>query len=73
MSSPTAAPAAYIPGVCNINHAEIARRRMAGYIGLAIFVVMLAVLLFLPVLTACSQHTFCTRLLGGNWVFAGEE
>ncbi|HEV2354417.1 MAG TPA: hypothetical protein VGR89_09245 [Puia sp.] len=25
----------YIPGVCNINREEIARRRMIGYIGLA--------------------------------------
>jgi hypothetical protein len=36
---------AYIPGVCNINKAEIAKRRMVGHVGLAVFVIVLAALL----------------------------
>lgn len=35
---------AYIPGVCNINTAEIAYRRKAGHLGVAIFVVLLAIM-----------------------------
>lgn len=38
---------AYIPGVCNINRLEIARRRKAGYIGLMIALVYLGVCLTL--------------------------
>jgi hypothetical protein len=34
----------YQPGVCNIGPAEIARRRMAGHVGLAATVILLAVL-----------------------------
>ena len=43
MNTPTTSPTAdaYIPGVCNINTAEIAQRRKIGYIGTAIFVVLL--------------------------------
>lgn len=33
----SATVAAYVPGVCNINHAEIARRRMVGIVGVIIF------------------------------------
>ncbi len=36
---------AYVPGVCNINRAEIAYRRKAGYVGLGISLV-LAIVLF---------------------------
>ncbi|GAA1996197.1 hypothetical protein [Microbacterium pumilum] len=35
--------AVYQPGVCNIGPAEIRRRRMSGFVGLAIAVVFLAV------------------------------
>ncbi len=38
------APADYQPGVCNIGPAEIARRRRAGHIGLAVALVLFAVL-----------------------------
>jgi hypothetical protein len=38
---------AYIPGVCNINTAEIANRRKIGYTGTAIFVVLLIAMLSL--------------------------
>jgi hypothetical protein len=41
----TVEPAAYIPGVCNINHQEVAKRRKLGYIGTVAFVVLLALLL----------------------------
>ncbi len=48
-------PTAYVPGVCNINPAEIAYRRKAEYIGFAVAVVLLIGLLFTslnPVLRA---------------------
>jgi len=38
---------AYIPGVCNINHMEIARRRRIGYIGTVVFVVLVGLLVWL--------------------------
>lgn len=34
----------YIPGVCNINHAEIAYRRKAGYYGLVATLIVFGVL-----------------------------
>jgi hypothetical protein len=37
--------AEYIPGVCNIGRAEVKRRKMAGYVGLAAVVVLWAVLI----------------------------
>jgi hypothetical protein len=37
----------YQPGVCNIGHAEIARRRRVGHIGLIAALVLLAVLVVL--------------------------
>ena len=40
----TLAPADYVPGVCNIGPAEIARRRRAGHIGLAAALALFAVL-----------------------------
>lgn len=45
---PTNTSNTYIPGVCNINTAEIARRRKAGYLGSAIFIVVLVLLLISP-------------------------
>lgn len=42
---------AYVPGVCNINHAEIAYRKKAGYFGLVAFV---AVFIFLLILNLNS-------------------
>ena len=41
------ATAAYRPGVCNIGPAEIARRRMAGHVGLLATVALFAVLVAL--------------------------
>ena len=58
----------YVPGVCNIGPAEIARRRRAGHVGLAIGLVILAVLvaagappwarliLILPIAAAASGY-----------------
>jgi|SRR5664280_1664059 len=40
-------PVSYEPGVCNIGPAEIARRRIAGHIGLAATVVLLAAMVAL--------------------------
>lgn len=40
-------PEAYIPGVCNINTVEIARRKQYGYILSAVFIVLLIALLAL--------------------------
>jgi hypothetical protein len=37
----------YQPGVCNIGPAEIARRRMAGHVGLVATLVVLAVLIYI--------------------------
>ncbi len=37
----------YQPGVCNIGPEEIARRRMAGHVGLVATLVVLAVLIFI--------------------------
>lgn len=54
MNTPTTPTTdAYIPGVCNINRAEIAYRQRVGYIISAIFVVMLLAMiaLKLPVLS----------------------
>lgn len=39
----------YVPGVCNINPAEIKQRRNAGHFGLALFVVLLIVLVALDI------------------------
>lgn len=38
-------PSNYIPGICNINHAEIKRRRQAGHIGLFLSVVLLIIII----------------------------
>ena len=35
----------YVPGVCNIGPAEIARRRRAGYVGLVVTAVVIAAVL----------------------------
>ncbi|MDB5184841.1 MAG: hypothetical protein JWN38_649 [Candidatus Saccharibacteria bacterium] len=43
--TPATATDAYIPGVCNINREEIAKRRLIGHIGLAAFIIILALLL----------------------------
>jgi hypothetical protein len=40
---------AYIPGVCNINREEIAKRRRAGHIGVTIFVILLGISVLLSV------------------------
>lgn len=34
----------YIPGICNINHAEIKRRKQAGHIGLFLSIAVLIVI-----------------------------
>ncbi len=44
---PAASTTEYRPGVCNIGPAEIARRRMAGHVGLIATLVLLAALIVL--------------------------
>jgi hypothetical protein len=64
----TASPVsdAYIPGVCNINHVEIAYRRKIGYIGLAVFIVLLAILLALPISRYTRIILFLPAFLGAE-------
>jgi len=38
----------YVPGVCNIGKEEIKRRKVASFISLAITIILIMVLLFLP-------------------------
>lgn len=45
--SPAAAP--YLPGVCNIGPAEIARRRRVGHVGLVVSIALLVALVALGV------------------------
>jgi ferric-dicitrate binding protein FerR (iron transport regulator) len=45
----TSSAAGYRPGVCNIGPAEIARRRLAGHIGLVATILILAALMALGV------------------------
>jgi hypothetical protein len=44
MADNTIHQTAYVPGVCNINRAEIAYRRKTGYWGLAIFAAIAVIL-----------------------------
>ena len=46
-AAPPTSSAAYQPGVCNIGPEEIARRRMAGHVGLLVTLAVLAVLVVL--------------------------
>jgi hypothetical protein len=64
---PASSPA-YISGVCNINHAEIGRRRLVGYIGTTAFIIiggglwalhvtsLLRLLVFIPATMAASGY-----------------
>ena len=45
----TASASHYIPGVCNINPAEIRKRRVVGHIGLVITIVLIALAFILHV------------------------
>jgi hypothetical protein len=56
----------YIPGVCNINHAEIARRRMIGYIGTALFIVTSALLLIFGVTGLVRLVVFLPALMAAS-------
>jgi len=39
----------YVPGVCNINRTEIAKRRRLGYVGVVSFTLLLALLITVPI------------------------
>jgi hypothetical protein len=56
--------AAYVPGVCNINRAEIAYRRKAGHLGLALFIIILVPLVFTDVSRYYRAILFFPALLG---------
>ena len=50
--------AEYIPGVCNIGPAEIARRRRAGWTGLVATVVLWALFVFFDIPAHCGGFFF---------------
>lgn len=56
----------YIPGVCNINTAEIKQRRAAGHIGLAATVAMLVALVVLDVTPWARVIVFLPALLAAS-------
>ena len=43
----------YAPGRCNIGTAEIRRRRLSGWVGLGLFVAVVAALLLMKASPAC--------------------
>jgi hypothetical protein len=59
-----AASSAYVPGICNINKAEIARRRKTGYLGLGVFVIMAVPFLLLHVSQFIRILLFLPAYLG---------
>ena len=75
----------YIPGVCNINKAEIAKRRMVGHVGLAIFVIALLallvgdvnrwyrIILFLPSLMSASGYLQARNQFCTGYARAGKQ
>ena len=79
------AETAYVPGVCNINRAEIAKRRMVGHIGLAVFVIVLVallatgvsrsfrVILFLPAMMAASGYIQARNHFCTGYAMAGKQ
>jgi hypothetical protein len=54
----------YVPGVCNINHKEIAYRRNVGYAGAAIFVIMLGAIIGLSLTSYLKLALFLPALIG---------
>jgi hypothetical protein len=81
----TTSESAYIPGVCNINRAETAQRRMIGNIGLAIFVIFLIgfllldvnrivrIVLFLPAVLAASGYLQARNHFCVGYASAGKQ
>jgi len=81
----TDAKTAYIPGVCNINHDEIAYRRKAGRLGLAIFIVVFGflaltdlsryyrIILFLPALLAAFGYLQARNKFCVGYAAAGQQ
>lgn len=76
---------AYVPGVCNINHKEIAYRRNVGHVGVAVFAVLLIALiglglssylrlaLFLPALLAASGYIQARQRFCVGYAAAGQH
>jgi hypothetical protein len=81
----TTSESAYIPGVCKINRAETAQRRMIGNIGLAIFVIFLIgfllldvnrivrIVLFLPAVLAASGYLQARNHFCVGYASAGKQ
>lgn len=82
-SSPTGD--AYVPGVCNINRAEIAKRKKAGYFGLSITVLVIVLLfilnppravnlvVFLPAFVACIGFLQAKAKFCVGYAAAGQQ
>jgi|SRR5580658_9092034 hypothetical protein len=64
MPADTAETGDYVPGVCNINRAEIAKRRTAGYIGTVIFLVVLAAAIYFSLPSIVKLLLFLPGYLG---------
>ncbi|MBH1980212.1 hypothetical protein I8H89_01705 [Candidatus Saccharibacteria bacterium] len=56
----------YIPGVCNIGPAEIRMRRMTGYIGLAITLVLFVIFYLVPIDAAWRLLVFIPATLAAT-------
>lgn len=56
----------YIPGVCNIGPAEIRMRRMTGYVGLAVTLLLFVVFYTVPVDAAWRLLTFIPATLAAT-------
>lgn len=75
----------YIPGICNINPAEIKKRRMAGHIGLAasaIFIILAIVggldwyirlFLFIPAFVAATGYLQAKNKFCVGYAGAGKQ
>jgi hypothetical protein len=75
----------YVPGVCNINREEIAKRRKIGHLGLGVLVVLLILfiyldanitfrlLLFLPAMLASSGYLQAREKFCVGYAGAGKQ
>jgi hypothetical protein len=76
---------AYIPGVCNINTDEIARRRKIGHIGIVVFIVVFGlfllggfsryyrIILFLPAFLTATGYLQAHNRFCVGYAAAGEQ
>jgi hypothetical protein len=64
---------AYVPGVCNINRAEIKSRRNVGYTGLAIFIVLFVAIVLLSLTSYLKLALFLPALLSAAGFLQAKE